>query len=313
MSGTALRGRSQYRLSQWLRTGLILSAAICVALTAAGLVKAASGDDQLVDGARLVQLANCAFCHGHVDHPERGLAGGRVIEAWFGGVGVPNITPDTDTGIGRWTLVMFRDAMRHGRSPNGIRYQSIFPTDNYAGLDNSQIAAIYAYLMAQPSISSTSFAHEQPVLPFGPTPARLLRLIDRWRLTEYAPMPKPTDGTLDKAFQLSQTLAHCDQCHTPRDVLGRLDPTRHFAGSYRPLYGGGKAPNITPDIKTGIGGWSVEEIATYLKTGESPEFRDVKGSMSFIIHKSLGALTADERQDIARYLLSLQPLPSEIK
>ena len=314
--------RFDRQLLNWLRYWVFLAAAILLGVLGPSFSSSAKAQPsdpkagQISDpmsGEKLVRIANCAYCHGHKNQPDLGLSGGRQIDAWFGKVDVPNITPDPDVGIGRWTRAMFADAIRHGRSPNGIRYQSVFPTDNYAALNDAEIGLIFDYLMAQPARSTARPAPPDNWTTIGPSLSRFLRLIDRWRLDAFQTQAPPADPSLRDGYFLVQVLGHCAQCHTPRDWLGRLDKARAFAGSYRPLYGGGKAPNISPDMKTGIGGWSVEEIASYLKDGQSPEFRDAKGSMADYIHAGLDVLSADERAQIARYLLSLPPHPSEIK
>ncbi len=262
------------------------------------------------DGASLAQVANCAYCHGQPKAPEQGLSGGRSFETWFGPLSAPNITPDPINGIGGFTRAQFRDALRHGRAPSGLRYRAIFPTDSYAGMSDRDVDALYDYIMAQPPVTSAPQA-----LGNGPwiDLRRILALIDRWRLGAPAPAYNPpADLDLRLGSYVVEVLGHCGQCHTPRDQWGQLDVTRPLAGSTRPLYGGGKAPNITPDLKTGIGAWSVDDLAGYLKTGETPEFSEAKGSMADYIHGGLQALSDSDRVAVATYLLSLKPLPSAI-
>ena len=120
----------------------------------------------------------------------------------------------------------------------------------------------------------------------------------------------PASGDLAAGAYWVEAVGHCNQCHSPRDAWGRTGHTNRFSGSKLPLYGGGKAPNITPDKKTGLGDWSAEDIAHYLETGESPEFHEAKGSMAALIHHGLKNLSDQDRLDIARYLQSLAAIPN---
>jgi len=287
-----------------LRAGFLrrhfFGAAVLLLLCIAHPVKA----DDLTRGALLAAVGNCAYCHQNPDSTELDLSGGRVIDVWFGQISAPNISPDRQSGIGTWTFEMFKSALRNGASPHGMRYQGVFPTDNYRLMTDQDIAALYAYLMAQ----KPRPAHFRPMISplFGL--GFLQRLIDRWRIAPVDEAVLPTNGDLAAGAYWVEAVGHCNQCHSPRDVWGRSDPAKRLSGSKLPLYGGGKAPNITPDTKTGLGDWSLEDIAHYLETGESPEFHEAKGSMAALIHHGLKNLSDEDRVNIARYLQSLVPI-----
>ena len=254
--------------------------------------------DDLARGALLAAVGNCGYCHQNPDSAELDLSGGRVIDVWFGQISAPNITPDPQTGIGAWTLDEFRTALRQGSSPHGMRYQGVFPTDNYRLLTDGDIDALYGYLMAQ----KPKPAHMRPLIWSWSGPSFFKRLIDRWRLDVVDPVQLPASHDLAAGAYWVEAVGHCGQCHSPRDDWGQVDRTRAFSGSKFPLYGGGKAPNITPDKKDGLGEWSAEDIAHYLETGESPEFHEAKGSMAALVHHGLKALSDEDRLNIARYL-----------
>lgn len=264
---------------------------------------AGSAGGEIARGARLAALGNCAYCHGAPDAEAKGadrpLSGGRRIETWYGHAIAPNITPDPSTGIGRWTLDDFRRALRAGIGPDGLRYQGVFPTEAYGRMSDGDIAALFAWLMAQPPVTRPNQAE-----PHRPDATLIGRLLDRWPLARDPAAGSPLDPA-DTGAYLVAAIAHCDQCHQPRDAWGRPDRGAGPAGSRRPLYGGGRAPNLTPDLKTGIGAWTEAEIATYLETGDTPDYESAKGSMAAFIHGGLRALTRDERLAIARHLKSL--------
>jgi mono/diheme cytochrome c family protein len=257
--------------------------------------------DDLARGAQLASVGNCAYCHQNPDSPALDLSGGRVIDVWFGQISAPNITPDPKTGIGAWTLEVFQKALRQGVSPYGLRYQGVFPTDNYRLMSDADIAALYHYLMAQ----RPQPAHMRPLTSSWFGLGFFKRLIDRWRFDPVEAVNLPASGDLAAGAYWVEAVGHCAQCHSPRGDWGHIDPARAYAGSKLPLYGGGKAPNITPDKKTGLGDWTIEDIAHYLETGESPEFHEAKGSMAAFIRHGLKALSDEDRLNIARYLQSL--------
>ncbi len=115
----------------------------------------------LVDqGQYLLQLANCYACHTDSDNDGPALAGGRRLETPFGIFHTPNITSDTDTGIGSWSDEQFIAAVRHGRSPDGSYYFPAFPYPAYQNMEREDILAIKAYLFSQPGIRHENKAHE---------------------------------------------------------------------------------------------------------------------------------------------------------
>jgi mono/diheme cytochrome c family protein len=105
---------------------------------------------------------------------------------------------------------------------------------------------------------------------------------------------------------LAEALAHCEECHTPRNFLGALDRDRAYAGNPDGP-DGQKAPNITSDEKTGIGKWSLGELETLLTSGETPDHQDIGGGMGEVVNAT-SALTAADRHSIAVYIKSLPPL-----
>ena len=100
-------------------------------------------------------------------------------------------------------------------------------------------------------------------------------------------LPDPAeDERLARGRYLVETLGHCAECHTPRNMLGSLKRGPHLAGSrYGP--GGLTVPNITPDTETGIGSWSEVDLAFFLRTGFTPYGDDVQGEMREAIDDGL--------------------------
>jgi len=106
-------------------------------------------------------------------------------------------------------------------------------------------------------------------------------------------------------------VAHCSECHTPRNLMGGLKAERLFAGS---LDGpeGALAPNITPDEETGIGKWSPADLTYLLETGLKPDGDDVQGLMSEVIEHGYGKLGAEERQALAEYVRSVPAIRNKL-
>ncbi len=98
------------------------------------------------------------------------------------------------------------------------------------------------------------------------------------------PKPGPFRPSPDRAAAYNRgaylvtALAHCGECHTPRNALGAMRPSLWLAGT--PDGPDGQiVPNITPDPATGIGEWQKADIVELLKTGTTPEHTTVKGAM----------------------------------
>jgi mono/diheme cytochrome c family protein len=221
----------------------------------------------------------------------------------FGTFYAPNITPDKANGIGAWSEADFRRALHEGRGPDGRYLYPVFPYPSFTRMADRDIADLYAYLMAQPAVSAPS-KPQQARFPFGFRP-----LLALWRALFFragaehdSPPPQNASG---RGRYLVEAVAHCGECHSPRNWLGAVEYSRALAGNPAGP-DGQKAPDITPDVATGIGKWTVEDIATLLKTGQTPEFDFVGSGMADVV-RGTARLTDADRQAIAVYLKSLPP------
>ena len=102
--------------------------------------------DAVARGAYLANAADCVACHTDSEHGGKPFAGGRAIATPFGTFYSPNITPNTDTGIGRWTEAEFLRALRDGVRPDGANYFPVFPYTSFTKIIDSDARAIWAYL-----------------------------------------------------------------------------------------------------------------------------------------------------------------------
>lgn len=257
-------------------------------------------------GAYLADAADCAACHTDSEHHGQPYAGGRALETPFGTFYSPNITPDRDTGIGQWSEAQFRRALRLGVAPDGTNYFPAFPYPSFTGIDDDDAGALWAYLRSLPAVHQKNRPHDV-AFPFS---ARKLQTA--WKWFYFTPGPfRPMPGRSaaeNRGAYLVTALAHCGECHTPRDWLGGREPGRFLAGTADGP-DGKPVPNITPDRDTGIGKWSLDDIVGLLTDGHTPEFDFVGGAMAEIV-KSTSRLNDADRRAIAVYLRSVRPVAS---
>jgi mono/diheme cytochrome c family protein len=284
----------------------ILRAAAVASLPVLSVSAAA---DEVPQGAYLANAAGCEDCHTDREHGGQPYAGGRALATPFGTFYSPNITPDPQTGIGGWDDEQFLRALRDGVRPGGANYFPVFPYPSFTKIIDADARAIKAYLFSLPPVRQTNRAHEVS-FPFS---WRFLQ--NGWRLLFFCPGPFRPAPEQSEAYNrgayLVTALAHCGECHTPRNWFGATEPDRFLAGNpHGP--DGKKVPNITPDRQTGIGDWSVEDIMTLLNTGQTPEFDFVGGAMGEVVRNTSRLDNADRRA-IAIYLKSLPPTRSKEK
>lgn len=281
------------------RTLLVLQVA------AAGMAGTAQAADPqtLLRGKYVFEAADCNGCHGDSRHGSV-PTGGLGLDTPFGTYRAPNITPDRQSGIGSWTAEDFKRALREGIGRHGEYLFPVFPYTSFTRMSDRDIDDLYAYLMSLPADPTPSRPHEAKP-PFSWRP--LLRF---WRALFFAPGPFVADPARSEEWNrgnyLVHAVAHCEECHTPRNVLGAVDGTRAFSGNV-----GGpdrqNAPNITPDVATGIGAWSIEDIEVLLKTGMTPDSDLVASGMKAVV-RGTSRLTDADRHAIAVYLKSVAPV-----
>ena len=257
-------------------------------------------------GAYIFNAADCVSCHTDKKNKGVPLAGGRALETQFGVFYSPNISPDDATGIGKWTLEDFHRALRQGRDDDGDFMFPVFPFTSFTGMSDGDIADLYAYLMAQSPVARPDTPH-QIKFPFGFRP-----MLFFWRLLFFKEGPlAPVDGQSaewNRGRYLAEAVAHCQECHTPRNFLGALDRAHAYAGNPQGP-DRQRAPDITPDDATGIGKWSLADIETVLLSGKMPD-SDMVGSGMYDVVNGTAKLTPEDRHAIAVYLKSLPPLPA---
>jgi mono/diheme cytochrome c family protein len=266
----------------------------------------AADPDEIARGAYLANAADCEACHTDREHGGQPYAGGRALATPFGTFYSPNITPDPETGIGRWSDEQFLRALRDGVRPDGANYFPVFPYPSFTNITDADARAIKAYLFSLPAVRLANRTHDVPF----PVSWRFLQ--DGWKLLFFSPGPFRPEPERSEAYNrgayLVTSLAHCGECHTPRNWFGATEPDRFLAGNPDGP-DGKKVPNITPDPKTGIGHWSEDDIIGMLTDGHTPDFDKVKGAMAEVV-RSTARLTEEDRRAIAVFLRSLPAIPS---
>lgn len=276
------------------------------------------------NGRRIFVASDCATCHATTEQSsDELLGGGKVLDTAFGKFHMPNISPDTEHGIGNWTLTEFDRAVRQGVGPSNIwpdgnNLYPAFPYTSYQRLTPEDVRDLYVYMMALPASDKVVPDHD---LKF---PYNIRRGIGVWRLAFLdgksttdigvltAKLPKDVDqAKLERGRYLVESAGHCVECHSPRTFMGNVPNSQRYAGGPNPE-GTGHFPNITPD-ETGIGFWSAASIANYLHTGVSPIGRTAGGDMAEVIENT-SKLPWQDLQAMALYLKHIpaidKPAPS---
>jgi mono/diheme cytochrome c family protein len=209
-----------------------------------------AAQDAVQRGEYLTRAGGCVSCH--TTPGGTAFAGGRALATPFGTFYSPNITPDMDTGIGRWTDAQFKTALRQGVRPDGANYFPVFPYTSFTNISDEDALAIKAYLFSLPPARQANRAHDV----WFPFSWRFLQLGWKTLYFNAGPFrPDPArDATYNRGAYMVTALAHCGECHTPRNMFGAVEPSMALAGT-RDGPDGQPVPNITPDRATGIGQW----------------------------------------------------------
>jgi mono/diheme cytochrome c family protein len=259
------------------------------------------GNDILSRGEYLARAGDCVACHTAPGGAT--FAGGRAMPTPFGNMYTSNITPDDETGIGRWTPQDFYRMLHTGRSRDGTLLYPAMPFANYTKVTREDSDAMYAYLMSVPPVKLPSRPHE---LRF---PFNQRELLVGWRTLyfregEYQPDPKQGKDWNRGAY-LVQGLGHCSMCHTAVSALGGSREQEAFSGGMIPNQNW-YAPSLTSNREAGLGEWSLQEIADLLQVGVSRRGA-VYGPMAEVTFHSLQYLSDADVRAMAVYLKSLPP------
>lgn len=276
---------------------------IVAALSASALTMLGSaygqGNDfaQQQRGRYLADVGDCAACHT-AEHGAM-LAGGRPIETQFGIIYSPNITPDTETGIGSWTSDQFYHAMHDGMAPDGSRLYPAFPYPWFTKATRDDIDSLYAYLRTVPA---TKYRRPDNTFPW---PLNDRAAMIGWNSLYFNAGSFRPDASKsaqwNRGAYLIEGLGHCGACHTPKNVFGADKTSQAFQGSDIQDW---FAPSLAGDKLSGLGSWSPEDIVKFLKTGKTDRTM-AYGPMAEVVERSTSKMSDDDLKAVATYLKSL--------
>jgi len=261
------------------------------------------------DGEYLARASDCIACHTKAQG--RPFAGGLGFKLPIGTIYAPNITPDKNAGIGRYTEAEFARAVREGVRRDGQSLYPAMPYPSYARMTDADIHAMYIYFM-----------HEvQPVAtPVQPN-AVAWPMSMRWPMTVWRKLFSPTveqaqqsekrafaDAVTARGAYLVEGPGHCGACHTPRAVTMQ-EKALTSEGNTVFLSGGSTVEAWSPlslrgGKRAGLGRWSEDDIATFLKT-DRIERGSAFGGMSEAVGHGTQYLSDADLHAIAHYLKSL--------
>jgi mono/diheme cytochrome c family protein len=271
-------------------------------LSVVAVCPAYAGSDQqeftvIERGRYLSILSDCGGCH--TAPGGQPFAGGRAIETPFGNIVAPNITPDLDTGIGAWTADQFDAAVRRGLGSNGAHLYPAMPYNAYTRMSRDDVLAIRAYLGSLEPVRQSSTAN---TLSF---PFNVRSLMAVWNKLYFADGEYKPDRTKSAEWNRGKFIvdgpAHCGACHTPKTMLGGDRDDQYLQGANLQ---GWSAPDITNSSRTGLGGWTVEDVALYLKTGHN-RLSAATGPMAEAVELSTSRMSDADTMAITTYLKSL--------
>jgi mono/diheme cytochrome c family protein len=262
------------------------------------------GADIVKRGAYLTKAADCVVCHTAAGGGQP-FAGGLAFKTQFGTLYSPNITADRETGIGDWSDADFIRAVHKGVARDGSHLYPAFPYEAYTLMTDDDARAIKAYLFSLPAVHLRAPA-DALAFPFN----------QRWLMAIWSAVYNPNQRfrphpdrspEWNRGAYLVEALAHCGDCHTPRNLGQALDNRAKFAGT---LTEGWRAYNITADRASGLGAWSDADVASYLSAGHATGHGAAGGPMAEVVDASLSQLAPNDIHAIVAYLRSVPAIAS---
>ncbi len=286
---------------------------VLLLLLAPGTAQSQEGEKDIVKrGQYLFAVAGGCACHTIPEETRH--VGAREFPIPMAKVYSTNLTADKETGLGRWSNQQIHDAMVKGIRANGEKLLPVMPYEAYSGMAEEDLKALIAYVRTlKPARKETP-----PLKTWAPFYRSMGTFVWFQLFSRFSDSPAeaPKRG-IKRGRYLVEHVSICGDCHTPRNFLGVPNRDLYLAGAgaeIGPL--GEEIPNITPDMETGIGEWSREEIADLLLTGIKPDSDNVQGLMEEVIEGTPLGYKNMRREDalaIADYLKSIPAIENKIK
>jgi mono/diheme cytochrome c family protein len=246
-------------------------------------------------GAYLARAADCMVCHTMQGGKE--YAGGLGFKLPFGMLYSTNITPDKETGIGNYTDRDFLNSVHRGIRRDGARLYPAMPFTSYTYISDADALAIKAYLFSLPPVRAVA-SENTLMFPFN----------QRWAMNFWSVLFNPDtrfepdaskSAEWNRGAYLAEALAHCGECHTPRNLAFALNNRRKFAGA---VTAGWRAFNISSDKTTGVGSWSDEDLISYLSIGHAAGHGTASGPMGEAVDRSFSQFAPEDIRGVVAYL-----------
>jgi mono/diheme cytochrome c family protein len=262
-----------------------------------------ANSDVVKRGEYLARAADCRACH--TVSRDRLYAGRLPIPLPFGTLYSTNITPDKETGIGNYSHQDFLNAVQRGIRPDGTRLYPAMPFPSYTRMTDADALAIKAYLFSLPAVRAQNLPST-----FG-FPYNQRWLMGLWSAffsenSRFRPVPTQS-AEWNRGAYLAEALAHCGECHTPRNLALALDNRNKFAGA---LTAGWYAFNISSDNGSGIGAWNDDEVRNYLSTGHAAGRGTAAGPMGEAVDQSFKDIASSDIRALVTYVRSVPPIAS---
>ncbi len=299
----AILGLGHHAMSQVATTppARLVSGVIPTQLLSDPIADSTPNAAQLRRGQYLVAAGDCMSCH--LREGGEPLAGGLGLRTPFGVIYTPNITSDKETGIGDWSSDQFYRAMHDGIDDEGNNLYPAFPYPWFRRVGREDDDAILAFLKTTPAVRYTPPKND---LPF---PLNFRPVVKGWNLLYFNSqdfMPEANQSPeWNRGAYLVNGLGHCGGCHTPKNALGADKTKLELQGATLDNW---VAPDLTANDRTGLGGWSVDDVAEYLRTGRNAH-AGAGGAMADVITYSTSLMSDADRHAMAVYLKSQAPSP----
>jgi mono/diheme cytochrome c family protein len=254
-------------------------------------------------GEYLARAADCMVCHTTRGGKE--YAGGLAFKLPFGELYSTNITADKETGIGNYSDRDFLNAVQHGKRRDGEPLYPAMPFTSYTYLTDADALAIKAYLFSLAPVHAVAPANTL-AFPFNQRWGMLFWTVLFNRDSRFEPNAQQS-AEWNRGAYLAEALAHCGECHTPRNLAFALDNRKKFAGA---ITAGWRAFNITSDKTTGIGGWRDEDLASYLLIGHATGHGTASGPMGEAVDESFSQLVPEDIKALVTYLRTVPAVGS---
>ncbi|MFT4172578.1 MAG: cytochrome c [Rhodocyclaceae bacterium] len=264
-----------------------------------------TADPLVHQGAYLARVGDCVACHTAPGGAP--FAGGLGMNTPFGTIYSTNITPHRQTGIGAYSFEQFARAVQHGVRADGQRLYPAMPYPSFARVSEDDMRALYAYF--QRGVPAVDQTNRHNALPW---PFSMRWVVMGWNMLFYRDGPATQDAerpaSWNRGAYLVEGLGHCGACHTPHGVFGQekadgFDDRQYLGGFTLDNW---HAPSLRGEAGQGLGQWSAQDIAQYLRTGRAPH-SVAFGAMTDVINNSTQHLNEGDALAIAEFLKSFSP------